>query len=366
MTTVGRVTSEFWRGRRVMVTGNSGFKGSWLVAWLDLLGAKVSGFALGPPTKPSAFDALELANRCEWTQGDIRDARVLEDALQRAAPEVVFHLAAQPLVRLSYEDPVGTYATNVMGTVHLLDAVRRCGSVRAVINVTSDKCYENLEWVWGYRENDRMGGRDPYSNSKGCSELVTAAMRASFFPVERMDSHRVAIASARAGNVIGGGDWNADRLIPDAVRSFVRDEPVSLRNPESTRPWQHVLEPLRGYLVLAQRCIAEPKRFARGWNFGPKDSDAVSVREVIDGFARHWGRGLKVGWQLVGETAGPHEARFLKLDCSAAHADLGWVPTIGLDRALAMTAEWYKAFYAAVPSSALLDLTRTQIESVAA
>ena len=260
----GNVDPGFWAGKRVFLTGHTGFKGSWLSLWLQTMGAKVTGFALAPPTSPSLFEAARVADGMTSIIGDIRDAAALKDALVAADSEIVLHMAAQPLVRASYDDPVGTYATNVMGTVHLLEAVRAAASVRACVVVTTDKCYENREWAWGYREDEPMGGFDPYSNSKGCSELVTSAYRRSFF-----QHSGIALGSARAGNVIGGGDWAADRLVPDILRAFEQNKPVVIRNPNATRPWQHVLEPLSGYLVLAERLYNDGQAFAEGWNFGP-------------------------------------------------------------------------------------------------
>ncbi|RYY17500.1 MAG: CDP-glucose 4,6-dehydratase [Alphaproteobacteria bacterium] len=318
VTASGLVNPTFWSGKRVFLTGHTGFKGSWLSLWLQAMGADLTGFALAPPTDPSLFQAADVAQGMTSIIGDIRDAGALAHALVTASPEIVIHMAAQPLVRASYDDPVGTYATNVMGTVHVLEAVRRAPGVRACVVVTTDKCYENREWVWGYREDEAMGGYDPYSNSKGCAELVTSAYRRSFF-----GESGTATASARAGNVIGGGDWAVDRLIPDILRAVVAGEPVVIRNPHSIRPWQHVLEPLSGYLVLAQSLWTDPTGAAEGWNFGPRDEDARPVQWIVEQLCELWGDGAS--W-VRDERLQPHEANYLKLDISKARARLGWEP----------------------------------------
>ena len=329
------VNSGFWKGRRVLLTGHTGFKGGWLALWLHRLGAKVSGFALAPATRPSLFDAARIGRAVDHEVGDIRDLAVLRRAMEKARPDVVLHLAAQALVRQSYAEPVATYATNVLGTVHLLEAARRAPSARAVVVVTSDKCYDNRERTEGYRESEPMGGRDPYSSSKGCAELVTAAYRTSF-----LESSGIAVASARAGNVIGGGDWSADRLLADVYRAAAAGLPVQIRNPKAVRPWQHVLEPLAGYLILAERLYSEGRRFAEAWNFGPGDADARPVGEVMDQVVRLWGEGLH--WER--DTGShPHEAQLLRLDSTKARGALGWRPRMGLDEALRWTVEWYKA-----------------------
>jgi CDP-glucose 4,6-dehydratase len=330
--------SRFWAGRRVLVTGHTGFKGAWLSLWLSRLGANVTGFALAPDTEPSLCGLADLPKRVDSRIGDVRDLASLTTCLAEVRPEIVLHLAAQALVRPSYTDPVGTYASNVMGTVHVLEAVRACPSVQAVVIVTSDKAYENREWVWAYREDEPMGGRDPYSNSKGCAELVTSAYRASFFGVT---GHPARIASARAGNVIGGGDWSLDRLIPDVVRAFDQGEPVEIRSPGAVRPWQHVLEPLSGYLRLAEAlCDQDGSRYAEGWNFGPADEDCRPVSDVVAGLARGWGEGAS--WQLAAGTH-PHEATFLKVDASKARAHLNWDRRLRLSEALDWTGDWYRA-----------------------
>jgi CDP-glucose 4,6-dehydratase len=338
--------AAFWRGKRVLLTGHTGFKGSWLALWLRRMGAEVTGYALEPPTQPSLFELARVGEVVEDVRADVRDAADLARAFDAARPEIVIHMAAQSLVRSSYEDPVGTYETNVMGTVQLLQAVRGASSCRAVLVVTSDKCYENREWSRGYREDDAMGGFDPYSNSKGCAELVTAAYRNSFF------RNGPAIASARAGNVIGGGDWGRDRLLPDAARAFSRAEPVEIRNPAATRPWQHVLEPLSGYLLLVERLWQEGAAVAEGWNFGPNDVDARPVKEVVERFAALWGGGMR--WQLAAG-AQPHEAHQLRLDCTKARSRLGWKPRLALDTALEWTVDWYRSWHAGADARRLTE-----------
>lgn len=353
-----RLFGGAFAGRRVLVTGHTGFKGSWLCEWLLALGAEVSGFALEPPTDPSLFDDLGLARRIARHRiGDVRDLAQLRSAIAEVAPEIVFHLAAQPLVRLSYEEPVQTYATNVMGTVNVLEAVRSCGSVRAVVNVTSDKCYENRETGQAYRETDAMGGRDPYSSSKGCAELVTAAYRRSFFGEES----GVRIASVRAGNVIGGGDWAADRIIPDCVRALSAGVPVVVRNPDAVRPWQHVLEPLSGYLLLATRLLAGDAAFDGAWNFGPEPDGAVRVREVVDAMVAAWGSGSWTAPDAAGPQ--PHEAHLLALDITKAREELGWRPLYDVTKAVGTTAGWYAARHAGADVGAL---TRDDIAAYAA
>lgn len=327
----------FWQGKRIFLTGHTGFKGSWLSLWLQQLGARVTGYALPAPTQPSLFELARVAQGMASVIGDIRDGSTLAAAMRDAAPEIVIHMAAQPLVRRSYVDPVETYSTNVMGTVHLLEAVRQCSSVRAVVNVTTDKCYENKEWVWAYRENEPMGGYDPYSNSKGCAELVSAAYRNSFFNPEKYSQHQVALATARAGNVIGGGDWAADRLIPDILTAFAQNRPVTIRNPHAIRPWQHVLEPLRGYLTLAERLYRDGAAFAEAFNFGPRGDDAKPVEWIARQLAAQWGEGA--AWRIAaGEH--PHEATFLKLDISKAAHRLDWHPLLNLEQALGLTVDW--------------------------
>lgn len=328
---------EFWRGKRVFLTGHTGFKGSWLSLWLQSRGANVVGYALAPPSKPSLFDVAQVAQGMVSLHGDIRDLEQMQKTMAQHQPEIVIHMAAQSLVRYSYQNPVETYATNVMGTVNVLEAVRQTSSVKAVVVITSDKCYENREWIWGYRENEAMGGYDPYSNSKGCAELVTAAYRQSFF---NKVGHKVAVASARAGNVIGGGDWAADRLIPDMVRAVTEGRPVQIRNPHAIRPWQHVLEPLSGYLKLAQKLYEEGADYAEGWNFGPGDDDAKPVQWIVERYTQLWGEGAS--WTLD-QAEHPHEAHYLKLDCSKARMRLDWQPKWSLAQALENITLWHKA-----------------------
>lgn len=335
------IDKQFWQGRRVFVTGHTGFKGSWLCLWLSSLGARVSGYALEPPTSPSLFDLARVDALVGSTIADVRDGEALQAALQAAKPEIVIHMAAQPLVRESYRNPVETYAVNVMGTANLLEAVRHCDCVRAVVNVTTDKCYENREWAWGYRENEPMGGFDPYSSSKGCSELVTAAYRSSFFNSEDFASHGVALATARAGNVIGGGDWADDRLICDCIRALLEGEKIEIRNPNAIRPWQHVLEPLSGYMLLAQKLYEEGTCFAEGWNFGPNDEDAKPVEWIVQQLCNVWGEGTSY---RLDQAQHPHEATYLKLDCSKAKARLGWQPLWNLQQALASIVKWSKGY----------------------
>jgi len=331
---------NFWHGKKVLITGHTGFKGSWLSLWLQSLGASISGYAL-PPTRPSLFELARAGEGLHSHIGDVRDLEHLQRVLAEEQSEVVFHLAAQPLVRYSYVNPVETYATNVMGTVHLLEAVRQSDNVRAVVIITSDKCYDNREWVWGYRESDPMGGHDPYSNSKGCAELVTAAYRVAFFNPAVSEHHGVAVASARAGNVIGGGDWSEDRLIPDVIRAFLDKQPVVIRHPHAIRPWQHVLEPLNGYLWLAQKLWQEGSAWAEAWNFGPNDEDAKPVEWVVERMSKLWGEGAS--WRLD-DRSHPHEAHYLKLDISKARLRLGWQPRRNLESALKDTVDWYRAY----------------------
>jgi CDP-glucose 4,6-dehydratase len=346
---------DVYRGRPVLVTGSTGFKGGWLSLWLNELGAKVHGLALPPEEgRPSLFQALRLGEVIDQRFADIRDGEATRAIVEEVRPAIVFHLAAQPLVRLSYRQPVETYETNVMGTVRLLDAVRRAPSVRAVVVVTSDKCYENRESIWGYRESDPLGGSDPYSASKGAAELVTTSFRTSFFN----EPHSAAIASARAGNVIGGGDWAEDRLAPDLVRAFARGEPTLIRRPAAVRPWQHVVEPLRGYLLLGAALLGEGRSWAESWNFGPEPSAEVRVERVARMMAEAWGAGSDA--LRFGAGAGePRETEMLRLDISKARSRLGWRPALGLAEAVAWTVRWYRAYYER--SGSLRQLTLDQI-----
>ena len=330
------LVSGVWAGRRVLVTGDTGFKGSWLCLWLHAMGAEVTGFALPPPSAPSLFDAARIADLITHVEGDVRDLAAVQAVVVQSRPEVIFHLAAQPLVRLSYVEPVETYATNVMGTVHVLEAARQVAGVQAIVCVTSDKCYENREWIWPYRENDPMGGHDPYSSSKGAAELVISAWRRSFFAEDGP-----LLASVRAGNVIGGGDWAADRLVPDLVRAFEAGAAPLIRAPEAVRPWQHVLEALGGYLMIAERMLAGDKRLADAWNFGPSDEDARPVSWIVDRMRAAWGDNAADAAPHDGHH--PHEAGLLRLDCSKARAMLGWHPALTLDKTLDWIVAWHKA-----------------------
>jgi CDP-glucose 4,6-dehydratase len=345
---------EFWRDRRVLVTGHTGFKGAWLSLWLRRLGARVTGFALPPTTSPNLFTLAAIDGRIDSHLGDVRDPAAVDAVLAQSRAEVVFHLAAQALVRRSYADPVGTYAVNVMGTAHVLDAARRASGLRAVVVVTSDKCYENREWWWPYREDEAMGGHDPYSSSKGCAELVTAAWRRSFFLAD--GAAPVGLGSARAGNVIGGGDWADERLVPDCMRAFASSEPVVIRRPAAVRPWQHVLEPLSGYLTLAERLSSDPGGFGEAWNFGPSADEARPVAWVVDRLSQFWGNGAR--WERDSGSH-PHEAGLLQVDASKARARLGWTPRLSLEEGLRWTVDWYRRFGAGEDAAAL---TLDQIE----
>lgn len=332
----------FWQGRRVLVTGHTGFKGAWLSLWLKQLGAEVTGYALLPPSNPSLFEALGLAQAIRHVHGDIRDQAALAEAMRVSGADTVFHLAAQSLVRPSYRDPVETYDVNVMGSLKVLECVRRAGGVKAVVMVTTDKCYRNNEWAWGYREIDPLGGHDPYSSSKGAMELMVDSYRSSYFPASTYTAHGTAVATVRAGNVIGGGDWSEDRLVPDLVRAFSSGGIARIRNRHAIRPWQHVLQPLRGYLTLAERLAASGPAYAEAWNFGPSESDCRPVGALAKTVMGLWGEA-----NLVDETEpdAPHEAHFLKLDSAKAQSRLGWRPSCGLEEALRMTVEWYRVFY---------------------
>ena len=334
---MAELNESFWRDRSVFVTGHTGFKGGWLTTWLLEMGARVAGYALAPDTRPSYFEVCGLGRRMASIMGDVRDRPWLERAIISSAPEVIFHLAAQPLVRRSYRDPAATFAVNVMGTVNVLEAARRhAPRVKSIVVVTSDKCYENREWPWGYREDDALGGRDPYSASKGCAELVAAAYQRSFFEAP---GSAIASATARAGNVIGGGDWAEDRLVPDAIRALGRGESLILRNPSSIRPWQHVLEPIGGYLNLAERLGVEGKGWAGAWNFGPGDDSVVTTADLVDRIFAAWGDG---SWRTAENSEAPHEARCLKLDCNKTREVLGWRPRLTMEESIRFTVDWYR------------------------
>ncbi|MDE1162454.1 MAG: CDP-glucose 4,6-dehydratase [Acidobacteriaceae bacterium] len=350
---------DFWRGKRVFLTGHTGFKGGWLALWLASKGAIVRGYALDPCTEPNLFTEARVGAVIEDIRGDIRNPALLEPALKDFAPEVVFHMAAQPLVRYSYEDPIGTYETNVLGTARVLDAIRRTPSVRAVVSVTTDKCYENIEDPHhSYVESDPLGGYDPYSSSKACAEIVSAAYRQSFFPTSRIAEHKVAVATARAGNVIGGGDWSLDRLVPDLVRGFLAGESVLIRRPDAIRPWQHVLEPLAGYIALAEHLLsADPARYATAFNFGPSDDDAQPVGWIVEKMVNFWGD--NASWTLD-KAESVHEAGYLKLDASRASAELDWHPRLRLETTLEWLIDWYKAWQSGA------DMHRFTLDQIAA
>lgn len=354
---MAQVVSEFWREKKVFLTGHTGFKGSWLSIWLNKLGANVVGYALPPPTNPSLYEAAKIDTLVESHFGDVRDFLKLQKVMANAKPDIVIHMAAQALVRYSYANPIETYMTNVMGTAHVLEAVRSVESVKAVVNVTTDKCYENKEWDWGYRENEPLGGHDPYSSSKACSELITTAYRKSFFI--NSESNQVALGSARAGNVIGGGDWATDRLIPDILRALENQTAVVVRNPEAIRPWQHVLEPLSGYLTLAENLFKSGSEFATAYNFGPAQEDAKEVEWIVRRIVELWGPTAK--YSIQKESRAVHEAKYLKLDCSKAMSELKWRPVWSLSRALDGIVDWQKA-YIKNPDLAL-EITLNQIKT---
>jgi len=348
-----------YEGKRVLITGHTGFKGSWLSLWLKELGAEVIGYSLEPPTKPNLFEALSLDKKITHIVGDVRYEEHLVSVFEEYGPEYVFHLAAQPLVRLSYKEPKLTYETNVMGTVNLLEAVRKTNSVRVCIIVTSDKCYENREWVYGYREIDPMGGYDPYSSSKGCAELVTSAYRHSFFnPKDYGRIHKVALSSVRAGNVIGGGDWGEDRIIPDCIRALSRNKTVVIRNPRATRPWQYILEPLAGYLLLGGLMHEDGVTYSGAWNFGPNDENIITVEELVKLIVKYWGSGSFI----IDTSDHPHEAELLKLDASKARALLGWKPIYDVHEAVKKTINWYKNFYNGMRGEGLYKYTTREIQ----
>jgi CDP-glucose 4,6-dehydratase len=339
------LNTNFWKDKKVFITGHSGFKGSWMCLWLESMGADIAGYSLEPSSSPSLFSESDVGRNINNTFADIRDLSTLTNAILSFKPEIVIHMAAQPLVRKSYEDPIETFSTNIMGTVNLLDVIRHMDGVKAVVNVTTDKCYENKEWLWAYRENEPMGGHDPYSSSKACSELVTRAFSKSYY-----SSSTTALASARAGNVVGGGDWSNDRLIPDILLAFQENRPVVIRNPKSTRPWQHVLEPIHGYLLLAEKLYNDGQQFSTAWNFGPKDEDSKSVEWILDEMVSRWGDGAK--W-VNDSNDNPHEASYLKLDISKASIGLGWEPKWGLHKTLSHIVSWHKDWLSGIPAREL-------------
>lgn len=346
---------NFWKQKTVLITGHTGFKGSWLSLWLQSKGANVIGYSLAPPTELSLFEIAHIADNMKSIQGDIRDLNYFKSTIEKFKPEIVIHMAAQSIVRTSYKDPIETYSTNVMGTVHVLEAVRLTNCVRVLVLITSDKCYKNKEWLWGYREEDTLGGRDPYSSSKGCAELVTAAYRDSFFSEVNDRRQEVFVASTRAGNVIGGGDWAQDRLVPDIVRGLIESRPTTIRYPNATRPWQHVLVPLSGYLALAEHLWNYGRKFAGAWNFGPREEDTRPVWWIADYLVRKWGknaRWIKDQSQIV------HEDTLLKLDCSKARTLLSWEPKLKLETTLDWIVSWYKAY---VEGKDMRDVTFEQI-----
>lgn len=346
------VSRAFWRGRRVLLTGHTGFKGGWLSLVLSRLGAVVTGYSLAPQGDPNLFDGAKVGKHVRSIIADVRDLNALRAAAAEAEPEIILHLAAQPLVLASYDAPLDTFSTNVMGTANLLDVARGAPSVRAIVVITTDKVYKNREWVWPYRENDELGGRDPYSSSKACAELVAAAYRDSF-----LNARGIALATARAGNVIGGGDWAAFRIVPDFVRAAMAGQPLTVRNPESTRPWQHLLEPLEGYLLLAERLVAEPKLAAGAWNFGPSADSVQPVRRLANRLVEDWGDGVSWTSERVEQ---PHEATLLTLDSAKARQELGWTPRLGFAHGVKLTVDWYKAFTRGADPEAL---TLHQIDS---
>ena len=354
----GKVNTAFWKDKRVFLTGHTGFKGSWLSLWLQSMGANVKGYALNPPTTPSLFVEANVSKSMESVIGDIRDLETLKTHMVSFNPDVLIHMAAQPLVRLSYSEPIETYTTNVIGTVNVLEAAKSCNALKSIVSVTTDKCYENKEWSWGYRENEPMGGHDPYSSSKGCAELVTSAYKRSYFYTPETAS----LASARAGNVIGGGDWADDRLVPDILKAFEKQKPVVIRNPLSTRPWQHVLEPLSGYLVLAENLYESGDEFAEAWNFGPQEEAAKPVNWILDKMVKNWGKEAR--WELD-KNNNPHEAGFLKLDCSKAASRLNWKPKWSLDHTLNLIVDWHQKWLegASVKAQCLKEIESYQTES---
>ena len=350
--------NNIYNGKRVLVTGHTGFKGGWLSLWLKELGAKVIGYSLDPPTQPSFFEAIDLKNKLIHIIGDVRDENHLLSVFEKYQPEFIFHLAAQSLVRFSYKEPQLTYETNVMGTVNVLEAIRKSKSVRAAVIITSDKCYENKEWIYGYRENDSVGGYDPYSSSKGCAELVVSAYRNSFFnPKDSGKIHNIALSSVRAGNVIGGGDWGGDRLISDCVKTLSQNKIINIRNPQATRPWQYVLEPLNGYLLLGSKMYKDGVKYSSAWNFGPNGNDIITVEEIVKSVIKNWGKGE----YKVDISRQPHEAGFLKLETSKARIFLGWKPVYEIYETIKRTINWYKYFYNGIEKEKLYKITVKEI-----
>jgi CDP-glucose 4,6-dehydratase len=341
MRSVADILKKTYAGRRVLVTGHTGFKGSWLSIWLSELGAEVIGYALDPYTEKDNFVVSRVGEHITDIRGDIRDFERLSGIFRTYSPDFVFHLAAQALVRRGYENPKETYDVNIGGTVNLFECCRLSSSVKVIINITSDKCYENKEWIWGYRENDRMGGFDPYSSSKGCSELVTSAYRNSFFSAEKHSEHGKTLSSARAGNVLGGGDWAQDRIIPDSIRALETSHPIRIRNPRAVRPWQHVLEPLSGYLLLGAKMAEYQPDYAGPWNFGPDGRSVITVENIVELVIREWGSGTRETPDMQGQ---PHEAGLLALDISKARYRLGWTPTLGVEEAVRKTVAWYREY----------------------
>ncbi|GJQ58172.1 MAG: CDP-glucose 4,6-dehydratase [Candidatus Scalindua sp.] len=354
------MNKEFWKNKKVLITGQTGFKGSWLSLWLQSAGTTVVGYSSPPPTKPSLYEVANVEDGLCSVNGDVRDLEHLKATIDKHQPEIIIHMAAQSLVRHSYSDPVETYTTNVVGTVNVLEAVRQINGPRIVLIITSDKCYQNNEWLWGYRENDPMGGDDPYSSSKGCAELITSAYRNSFFPINKYPDHRVAVASVRAGNVIGGGDWSHDRLIPDIVKAIINRHPIKIRNPHSVRPWQYVLEPLSGYLRLIEYLSENGPKYIGGWNFGPNEDDTKPVSWIVEKITKLWGGSIH--WELDNNGKHPHEAGYLKLDCSKAKTLLNWMPRLNLEEALERTVKWYYNHHLGKDMSNYTELELTSYE----
>ncbi len=351
---------NIYKKKTALITGHTGFKGSWLAIWLKELGADIVGYSLAPPSEPNNFEATRLREKITHIHGDIRDLDRLMETFKKYQPEFVFHLAAQPIVRLSYDDPKMTFDTNVGGTVNVFEAVRKTPSVKVLVNITSDKCYENREWVWGYRENDPIGGHDPYSASKGCAELVFSAYLKSFFSQSTEQNKTISAASARAGNVIGGGDWGTDRLVPDCIRALSSHQPIGIRNPQAIRPWQHVLEPLSGYLQLGAVLWQDPEKYSGAWNFGPDDSSYLTVSEMADRLIKYWGDG---SWNDLSDPQALHEVSLLKLNCDKAHAQLPWHSVLTIGECLQMTAVWYKEFYSGGQTKDMYPFCVEQIHS---